>query len=491
MNAELKRATQTEDWTQWERQIVNGVFPLRRLLGCSAHSAVFLTEHKSQGLAEAAIKLVRTDAAQAQVQLSQWQAAAALSHPHLVRLFEVGRWQSGGHEFVFAVMEHADQTLAGILRHRPLNADEVRELLVPTLDAITFLHRRNLAHGQLKPSNFLAIADQLKLASDTLRPAGHRADPLVGTSSYDAPELSDQGFSTAGDIWSLGVTLVEALTQRTPAWSEQRSATDVPDGLPAPLADTVRRCLSANPSARPTAVELRAQFKPASPAATIPEPPKPAEAARESTPSPQPPAPEVPRESTPAPQPPEPAVPRAEPSSPGFQEQLLTLPDRPAAAAGVFAGGLLILLAVWIGLRGTSPPQADLRPTVTPTPTAAAPSVTAKAADSKLEKPDAAPSTRPALPPAVLHEVTPEVPQNVRNKVQGRIFVMVRVLVDPSGNVVGALMEDPGRSKYFARLAENAAREWRFVPSEKQRPRVWILKFAFTRDGATARVIEQ
>ena len=55
--------TETEIWTKWESQIVNGLFPLRRFLGRSNHSVVFLTEYKTQNSAKAAIKLVPADPA--------------------------------------------------------------------------------------------------------------------------------------------------------------------------------------------------------------------------------------------------------------------------------------------------------------------------------------------------------------------------------------------------------------------------------------------
>ena len=91
----------------------------------------------------------------------------------------------------------------------------------------------------------------------------------------------------------------------------------------------------------------------------------------------------------------------------------------------------------------------------------------------------------------MLHEVKPDVPGKISAKIQGRIYVTVRVLVDPSGNVSGALMENPGPSKYFARLADEAARQWRFVPAGNERPRVWLLSYVFTRDGVAVRAIEQ
>ena len=123
--------TETEIWTKWESQIVNGVFPLRRFLGRSNHSVVFLTECRAQNLPNAAIKIIPADPALAEAQLSRWRSAAALSHPHLIRLLDSGRCKLGGHPFLFVVTEYAEQNLAQILPHRALTADEVRELLGP------------------------------------------------------------------------------------------------------------------------------------------------------------------------------------------------------------------------------------------------------------------------------------------------------------------------------------------------------------------------
>jgi len=71
-------------------------------------------------------------------------------------------------------MDHAEQNLAQILPGRALTPDEVRDLLPATLDALAYLHGKNLVQGGLKPPNFLVVDDQLKLASDAIRPAGER-----------------------------------------------------------------------------------------------------------------------------------------------------------------------------------------------------------------------------------------------------------------------------------------------------------------------------
>lgn len=91
----------------------------------------------------------------------------------------------------------------------------------------------------------------------------------------------------------------------------------------------------------------------------------------------------------------------------------------------------------------------------------------------------------------MLNEVLPDVPVKISSKIQGRVYVTVRVLVDPSGEVIGVLMENPGPSKYFARLAEQAARNWQFAPADTEGNRVWLVRFLFTRDGVSARPMEQ
>ena len=233
----------TEDWTKWESLVINGMYPLRRFLTRSDHSVVFLTEYSQGGAADAAIKLIPADPVSSGAQIAQWQAMAALSPPYLIRIFDSGRCKLGGHPFLFIVMEYAEQTLAQILPQRALTLDEVRELLPPTIGALGFLHARNLVHCRLKPPNFLVVNDQLKLASDAVRPAEDR----------------DGRVTPAGDIWALGATLVEALTQHPP--DERAGAISLPDTLPPAFADTLRRCLSANPAERPAITDLDAQFK--------------------------------------------------------------------------------------------------------------------------------------------------------------------------------------------------------------------------------------
>jgi outer membrane biosynthesis protein TonB len=113
--------------------------------------------------------------------------------------------------------------------------------------------------------------------------------------------------------------------------------------------------------------------------------------------------------------------------------------------------------------------------------------------------PTSRPANQPAVPPvaalpapasdSVLHQEIPEVSRVILGRIRGHVNVAVRVLVDPSGNVVGEFFENAGPSRYFARLAGDAAGAWTFAPTDQRGSRVWLLRFEFTRDGATVRAV--
>jgi TonB family protein len=77
----------------------------------------------------------------------------------------------------------------------------------------------------------------------------------------------------------------------------------------------------------------------------------------------------------------------------------------------------------------------------------------------------------------------PQISSSARRTIQGTIKVRVRVDVDAAGNVAKAKLESAGPSKYFSRVAMEAAREWKFVPAQADESgaREWQLQFAFSR----------
>jgi TonB family protein len=256
----------SEAWKQWEGRSVDNRFPLRQLLGASSHSAVFLTESVERGATKAAIKLLAANGAAADEQIARWREIARLSHPNLLPLYHYGRTRQGELELVYAVMELADETLAEILPSRALTADETKQMLGPVLEALTFLHQRGLVHGDIQPANILAVGETIKLSSDTVRPAHDSGNGAGRRSSPDARPLTTGSVEPAGDIYSLGVTLVQALTQRSP-FDSSSSLGHTAQPLQAPFDEIVLHALHPDPQLRWTAADIAMRLNPAAAAA--------------------------------------------------------------------------------------------------------------------------------------------------------------------------------------------------------------------------------
>ncbi|HLV88011.1 MAG TPA: TonB family protein [Candidatus Sulfotelmatobacter sp.] len=415
----------------WEKRVVEGKFPLQTWLGASDHSAVFQTQRGSgQEFQRASIKLVGEAAGNLGNRLSQWRAAAQLSHPHLIQIFQNGPCIIDGSPLLYLVTEYADEALSQILPQRSLAASEASEMLPPLLDALSYVHKKGLVHGSLRPSNLLAVGDQLKLSSDHIS-AGANSFALKATGDpYVAPEAAEGQASPASDIWSLGITLLAALTQKTSITRDSRGDPVIPATVPEPFRGIIRECLHLDPRRRCSPSDILARLQPA--------------------------ARSVPAEAAPAPKPP-----------------------KPKSASHGAIGLAIVAIAVLIGLviifsRGTKEkPTAPATTTQAPAPAAAPP------------KPSPAPeAAKPESKGVAVHQVLPEVSTSARNTITGKIRVVVRVNVDSAGKVTDAKLTSPGPSRYFANLALKAARGWEFSPpttNGQAVPSVWVIRFRFGR----------
>ena len=147
------------------------------------------------------------------------KAAARLSHPHVVAVFDQGN-DAGT---VFLVMELVPgHTLRDVIRKEsPMPAARALALIEPVLSALASAHRAGLIHRDIKPENVLIAEDgRVKVADFGLARAvsadtQHTATGgvLIGTVSYLAPELVVEGRADArADVYAVGVMLYELLT---------------------------------------------------------------------------------------------------------------------------------------------------------------------------------------------------------------------------------------------------------------------------------------
>ena len=469
------RQLMMDEWTRWQGHIVNGVYPLGRVLGCSEHSGVFLTRSDTPGQREVAIKLIPASLPQVEMQLPRWEKAGALAHPHLLPLLESGTCQLDGLTYLYVVMAYADQTLAQVLLQRALTAEEVREMLLPMLDALAFLHRQGLVLGRLKPTNVLVIADQLKLASDTIRSGDEDTPGVEAPTEYDSPEART---STAVDIWGLGVTLFEALTRRLPPNpAGHRNALLLPADFSPEFRDVVSSCLRPIPQDRPDVIELvtwaEGQSAKSMPAAIT-------EAATSAQTRPRTPKSEPPRTA------PSTVIPKARTAAALSRSQ--------ASIAAIAVAALVVALA-WTAVplfwshrsvdtlaanaSGESPSQI---------PGAALPATAPRPANPYTSAPPDV-GAGDAKSPFALHEVLPNVSQSAARTIRGHIKVSVRATVSADGTVTAVAVDPSDASGYFRRLAEQAARQWTFVAAHSAPPRPMQIQFDFTRDRTTAHAV--
>jgi serine/threonine protein kinase len=447
-----------EAWKQWAGQVANGRFPLQQYLGGSEQSVVYLTERPEQRTQKAAIKFI-PESSGAEEHLSRWGEIAALSHPHLLRLFESGRCQMGGVRLLYVVMEFAEESLSQILPERALKPNEVRAMLVPILSALQYLHAKGFIHARLKPSNILAAGDEVKLSSDELLHLGETVHQ-PGSGNYDAPEASHEPLSPASDMWALGLTIVEVLTQR-PLQTATQTEPAVPPALPSPFQEIAQNCLRLYPQRRWTLSEIQSAL------------------------------------SGPLPSP----HPQARAGTTLKWRYALLL----AAIVAVLAA---LLIRPRLGNSGAeaplirsvkpeAPSKASGRDDTSPsTPNAAkpdagkggAPPSTSVQSPNMSAAPEPSPGSATPEEPGggVVHRVIPNVPLSARNTITGKVRVWVRVTVDSSGNVVGTTFDREGPSKYFARLAKQAAEGWKFTPAQasgETLQREWVLRFQFGRES--------
>ena len=79
----------------------------------------------------------------------------------------------------------------------------------------------------------------------------------------------------------------------------------------------------------------------------------------------------------------------------------------------------------------------------------------------------------------VAHRVMPDIPPGARKTITGKPAIVIRVTVNPAGNVTDAVVERTF-SPYFSKFALDAARQWKFIPDDRTTPRRWTLRFEIT-----------
>ncbi len=254
------------------KDLLGGRYELIELIGSGGMADIHRAlDHQLQR--EVAVKILRDPLAKDQSFqenfLHEARAAANLSHPNIVTIFDFGR----DDDTLYIVMEYIEGTdLKTLIRRRKhLTPLEAVELMKKISDGVGYAHRAGLVHCDLKPQNIMVTLDNKVKITDfgvsralaTIQPDEH-SDIVWGSPQYFSPEQASGGApSPASDVYSLGAILYEMITGQPPFVADSAAdlarlhltAEPIPprsieSSIPEPLQQIVLKVLAKEPSAR-------------------------------------------------------------------------------------------------------------------------------------------------------------------------------------------------------------------------------------------------
>ncbi|MBW3594115.1 MAG: protein kinase [Actinobacteria bacterium] len=211
-------------------------------------------------------------------------AAARLTHPNIVSIYDTGTEGTAGDERHFIVMEFCGGgTLEEVaVKEGPLEPDRIYAIGSAICDALAYAHGNGVIHRDIKPANVLLADDGTVKVSDfgIAKAAFTGKDvttsgSLLGTVTYISPEQArGEEPDARSDIYSLGVVLYELAAGRAPFSADTPVATalkhlkeepaplrSIRAGIPRELEGVILRTLHKDPVERPaSAAELKAEL---------------------------------------------------------------------------------------------------------------------------------------------------------------------------------------------------------------------------------------
>lgn len=244
------------------------------ILGIGGMGAVYLARQAALDR-WVAIKLLPESASQneedARRFITEARSMARLSHVHIAAVYDFGQTMQG---HLYLVMEYVN----GSDLHRLIHSDEVtperiRSIVPQLCDALAYAHSHHIVHRDIKPANILVTDDwQAKIVDFGLahdKDADAAGEVEYGTPDYVAPERLQPSATVdhRADIYALGVVIHEMFTKLTPG----AAGASAGQGLPAPYASVVSRCMMADPARRfQNCGEIKAFLQVAATAAAAP-----------------------------------------------------------------------------------------------------------------------------------------------------------------------------------------------------------------------------
>ncbi|MFA7230459.1 MAG: response regulator [Victivallaceae bacterium] len=253
-----------------------GKYRIERVLGYGAHSAVFLATDIINGNRQVALKLLKENFASEDVAgplLDGARRMMEVDSPYIIKVFDIGQFK----DRVYVVMEYAPGgCLLNQLKSRNLSELEGVALGYDAMLGLKALEEYGIVHLDIKPGNILCGDNNYKLADfGVVVPRNSATMPLNAeiwsTAAYISPEYLtlEEDLSAKSDIYSLGISIYQAVTGDNPFDSDRPSVgmfrqvnlvpsplTDYNPSISKYFSDTLRAMLEKSPKNRPSVQEL-------------------------------------------------------------------------------------------------------------------------------------------------------------------------------------------------------------------------------------------
>jgi serine/threonine-protein kinase len=248
-------------------ELIAGRYRLLEPLGRGAMSAVWEADDLELSR-RVAVKMLAPSADRQRFE-REARAAAALSHPNIVALYDYG--DSEGRPFMVLECLAGGSLEERLADDRPVADDETRRIAGDVAAGLAHAHERGLVHRDLKPANILFDTEGRAKIADfgiaRMRGTGTLTETgtVLGTASYLSPEqAAGEPAGPASDVYSFGVILFRLLTGRLPFVATNAMelvrmhrdvapplVADVRSDAPADLAALAAASLAKDPAARP------------------------------------------------------------------------------------------------------------------------------------------------------------------------------------------------------------------------------------------------
>ncbi len=262
--------SETDNFPEWKSlfgKTLDGGYELKDIVEAEQDRAVLRVRVLGDYSLKASASFYVLPAGIAEEQSSLWQAIRNVEKKSNLHLpLGAGTLLLDRTGVAYVVSQNADETLKDVLKNRALSPEEATEVLRSVARGLGELHANGFVHGSLSPEEVLAVEDRIDLSIEGIRRVN--SEPLLEMKNarYLAPESGTRNLTIASDVWCLGATLFETLTQKTyePEMREQA------EKLRHPLGTAASRCLDSDPEKRCNLGELEQILR-----SKAPPPPKP------------------------------------------------------------------------------------------------------------------------------------------------------------------------------------------------------------------------